>query len=82
MCVYVLCLSVCYHCSHAALQAHIMYLHGFTKLNSATNGDPMATEVNVGLESHGNYVLTLAQKPATTEMTQIGDLVVVECNGH
>ena len=42
----------------------------------------MATEASVGLESHGNYVLLLDQKPSTTEMTQINGLVVVECSGE
>ena len=58
------------------------YLHGFTRLSSATNGDLMAMVVNVGLENHENCVLMLDQKPNTTEMTQIDGRVVVECSGQ
>ena len=58
------------------------YHHGFTKHNSATNGDLMVMEASVGEEYHGNCVLLLDQKLSTTEMIQTDDLVVVECSGE
>jgi len=42
----------------------------------------MVMEVSVGLVNHGSCVLLLDLKPTTTEMTQMDDLVAVECSGQ
>ena len=58
-----------------------IYLCGSTKLSSATNGDLMVMGASVELENLEICVLQLDHRPSTTEMTQMGAAVAVECSG-